>query len=365
MRSCARVLLAVTVLVGCAQAPDSASEADTTVEAPARPRAPQWTFDEGMVFPADRSLLRPEDGVLLADGRLLVADQNHGLRLVADDGSHRPFGQFEAAGYEHSPPEIVGGPNGVTLEPDGRHVLVADVYRGGLYRVDTESEQTERIYQHPYGINMARADSRGGIWFSQSTENRPENGEVELFESVGVPNPDGALFYLPPAEGGSERAPRRLADGILFANGLALDEAGRVLYLSATMGSQVLRFDLDVEAGEATNQGVAADVGHPDNLELDRHGRLWIASALRSEIVVFDPVTGEQTSVLRVQTPESVAQIELIDARLEEGVTWVDLIGPALFAPAPGLITGMILDARGEQAAYATGLGDGILRLNG
>ena len=140
------VLLGCVLPLGCA-AP--APEAETEIEAStaqSAPPVPSWTFDESMIFPADRSLLRPEDGVALADGRVIVADQEHGLRLIAADGSHRPFGNFAAAGYEHDPPDVVGGPNGVTLEPDGGHVLVSDVFRGGIYRVDvaTTAGDSER-----------------------------------------------------------------------------------------------------------------------------------------------------------------------------------------------------------------------------
>ena len=45
-------------------------------------RTPHWAFQPEMIFPADRSLTRAEDGVALEDGRLIVADQTHGLRLI-------------------------------------------------------------------------------------------------------------------------------------------------------------------------------------------------------------------------------------------------------------------------------------------
>ncbi len=67
-----------------------------------------WTFDPSMLFPADGSLLRPEDGVALPGGRLLVADQAAGLRLVGTDGRGEPFGTMPAAGYRHDPPEHSG-----------------------------------------------------------------------------------------------------------------------------------------------------------------------------------------------------------------------------------------------------------------
>ena len=357
------LLLASGLLLGCQPFAEEAEEsADLATASPAAPPVPSYAFEPTMVFPADRSLLRPEDGVELADGRIIVADQQHGLRVFDDTGSHRPFGRFAEAGYEHSPPEIVGGPNGVTLVPGATHLLVADVFRGGLYRVEIASEATEKVYQHPFGINTARADSRGGVWFTQSTRNNPERGEEELFESVGVPNPDGALFYLPPGAAADGTAVL-LAEGLNFTNGVVLDEERGLLYMSETMGSRVHRFEIDIEAGTVSNQTAAVEVDHPDNLELDRHGRLWIASPVRSEIVVFDPATGKKEPVFRISTPESEAQIEAIEARLTEGVSWLDLLTPPLYEPAPGPITGLILTSDGEGAAYLTGLGNALIDL--
>lgn len=340
---------AVVILTGCAS-----DERNTAA-------LPHWSFNPEMIFPADRSLARPEDGVALADGRLIVADQVHGLRLVRADGSSRPFGEFADAGYLHSPPETVGAPNGVTLEPAGAHILVSDVYRGGIYRVDVATAATERVYQHRYGVNMARADRSGGIWFTQSTQNHPEHGEEQLFRAFsGIP--DGALFYLPPSKPGEARTAVQLIDGLHFANGIALDETAGYLYLAETMGSRVLRFRLDVATGRVSDRTVALEVSNPDNLELDRQGRLWIASPLRSEIIVFDPATKTAESVFRISTPESEQSIGGIEARTREGAPWLDLMGPGLWEPGPGLITGMILPPD-DGPVYLTGLGNALIQL--
>jgi sugar lactone lactonase YvrE len=339
----------IAVLAGCAPGEREAAE------------LPHWTFDAKMVFPADRSLTRAEDGVALTDGRLIVADQVHGLRLLRADGSSRAFGRFAEAGYVHDPPEIVGGPNGVTLEPAGGHVLVSDVYRGGVYRVDVATEATELVYQHRYGVNTARRDRAGGIWFTQSTRNEPEHGEEELFRAVAVAIPDGGLFYLPPVEAGEEPAAAQRVEGLLFANGIALDETAGSLYVSETMGSRVLRFRID-GPGSVADRTVALEVNHPDNLELDRENRLWIASPVRSEVVVFDPKTEKTESVFRISTPESEQLIETIEARIGGGEPWLDLMVPSLWEPGPGMITGMILPPD-DGPIYLTGLAPALIRL--
>ena len=65
--------LCLGLAASCAPRADQPA-ADTAAAA-----LPTWTWDSTMIFPADRSLNRPEDGVALPDGRLIVADQVSGL----------------------------------------------------------------------------------------------------------------------------------------------------------------------------------------------------------------------------------------------------------------------------------------------
>jgi sugar lactone lactonase YvrE len=324
---------------------------------------PHWSFAPDMIVPGDGSLARPEDGIALPDGRLLVADQVHGLRLLFPDGSNRPFGDLASAGYLHDPPRMVGGANSVALEPSGTHLLVSDVYRGGIYRVHIASETSERIYQHRYGVNSARTDRAGGIWFTQSTQNTPERGEEELWRAVDSAIADGALLYLAPPGPEGERAAVSLVEGLRFANGIALDEDARLLYLAETLGGRVTRFRLDVAAGRVSDPKVVVEILGPDNIELDRHGRLWIAAPLRTEIVMFDPAAGVTHSVFRISTPESERAIETIEARLRAGLPWLDLMTPVLWEPGPGAITGIILSPA-DGPVHVTGLGTALIRLN-
>ncbi|HEX9894599.1 MAG TPA: hypothetical protein VGA78_11785, partial [Gemmatimonadales bacterium] len=112
-------VVAAALLAGCA--PATGEKAINEAGA-----LPTWTYDSTLVFPADRSLTRPEDGISLPDGRLIVSDQIHGLRQIEIDGTSRPFGNLAAAGYSHHPPAHNGGANGMSLEPGGTHLLLAD-----------------------------------------------------------------------------------------------------------------------------------------------------------------------------------------------------------------------------------------------
>lgn len=323
--------------------------------------ARRWTFEPAMIFPADGSLSRPEDGVVLPDGRLIVADQRHGLRLVHEDGSTRPFGKFADADYRHAPPEIERGANGVGLDQGGKHLLVSDLLGGGIYRVDLATEATQLIYQHHHGVNAARADSAGGIWFTQSSKNTPEQGQAGLRRIL--PFHEGGLYYLPPARDGKPRVAVSRVERLNFANGLALDEARGHLYVAETLTHKIWRYRLDVTSGEISDGVVALEVRCPDNIAIDPEGRLWIAGALRSEVVVHDPSKQASDTVLRISTPESEQLIATIEQQTRNGGAFpFNLMSPAMWKPAPGMMTGVILSP-GNGPVYVTTLGNGLIRL--
>ena len=83
--------------------------------------------------------------------------------VIFPDQSKRPFGKFAEAGYRHVPHMLPAGPNGVSLEPDRAHLLIADVFTGAIYRVNIETEVTKRVYKHRFGVNTAIRDSSGAI----------------------------------------------------------------------------------------------------------------------------------------------------------------------------------------------------------
>lgn len=323
---------------------------------------PRWTFTEDMIFPVDRPLMRPEDGVILSNSRLIVSDQAFGLREILPNGSTRPFGRFSEADYVHEPPNSPGGANGVTLEPEGTHILVSDIHHGGIYRVNVDNEETELLYQHAFGVNMARRDKMGGIWFSQSTRNTSEDSESRLFAALGTPLPDGAVYYLPSASNYPDGSALLVADSLYFANGIALDEQAGHLYVAETMGHRVQQFRMDRETGRLTDRKAILEVLTPDNLELDQKGRLWIVSALKSEINTFDLKSGITGSALQVSTPKSRELILEIERRLAADISFLELFVPDLWEPAPGSFTGIILSPDGGPN-YITNLGNALIRL--
>jgi len=296
---------------------------------------PQWSYDSTTIFPGDRSLMRPEDGIALPDGSLIVADQVHGLRRVELDGSSAPFGKMVAAGYVHLPPDHSGGANGISLEPGGTHLLVADIFHGGIYRVDVRTGESERVYQHRYGVNTAVRDSRGAIWFTQSAHNTPEDGEARMWATVDIPSPEGALLRLGMVSGRLAVEAEVLVDSLYFANGLAIDETGGHLYLSETVGGRVWRYRVDLDAGRVSDRSVFVEGVAPDNIELDGEGHLWIALPLSNELLTVNTATGARHTAFRSVTPAQQEVMEEFSRRGQEGLSRMELYQPGTRAGVP------------------------------
>jgi hypothetical protein len=53
--------------------------------------------------------------------------------------------------------------NGVTLEPSSTGILWADVFRGGIDRVNVTTEAVELVYQHAFGLMATMIISLGAL----------------------------------------------------------------------------------------------------------------------------------------------------------------------------------------------------------
>jgi sugar lactone lactonase YvrE len=261
----------------------------------------------------------------------------------------------------HAPPDRNGGANGISLEPDGTHLILTDIHHGGIYRVDVESGATERVYQHHYGVNTAVRDSLGSIWFTQSTANSTEGGEARMWAAVDVPISDGALLRLASQDGELAATAAVVVDSLLYANGLAIDEQAGLLYVAETTGGRVLRYRVDLTSGRVSERSVFAEIA-ADNLELDGAGYLWVASPLDNALVVVNTATGERHTAFQLQTPAQQAQLAEFNRLGEAGTSRMELITPNLWAPLPGIVTGLIVSPAGGPV-YLTGLGDALVRL--
>jgi sugar lactone lactonase YvrE len=352
MNHLTNLLLFFVSTLMCCSSPLSAGEVKATKNS--SKQLPYVTYHKENLFPGDGSLLRAEDGVALKDGRVIVVDQAYGLRLIEKDGSNRPFGQFAKAGFVHNPPEQAAGPNGVVLEHDGKHVLMSDVADGKIYRTNIATEKVEMIYDHPFGVNTIYRDKTGALWFSQSAES---TNIGEMFQAANLPVATGAIYRMADLES----TPVKVMDDIYFANGITMDKEEKHLYVAETMMDRVHKLEVDHKTGEVNYRGVAANVGTPDNILIDKKGRLIVASPLYNQVIAVDFNNHSHQVIFDGSTKDNLMFSNEWNTRSRLGMERLELLSPALYSPLPGLLTGMFFSNDG-RILYIANLGNDLLK---
>ncbi len=263
--------------------------------------------------------------------------------------------------------DVFAGTEDIAVDPDRQHVFVSaadrrseDPQPGGIYLIDfsaaPDRRRAERVSNdapadfHPHGISLWTGEDGAQRLF---VINHPRSGghTVEIFDVGGAgmlthaetirhdallsPNDLVAVgpraFYasndrrfagglgavletylaLPltsvsyfDGESGS-----LVAEGLVFANGVAVSPGGRTLYVAEAMGRRVSVFDRAPQSGELTRQDRLAVDTMPDNIELDAQGRLLIGAHPRaldflahvgdanaispSHVIRLDPASGD------------------------------------------------------------------------
>jgi sugar lactone lactonase YvrE len=325
------------------------------------PAFPRWTFDQSNLFPKDQPLDRPEDGKALLDGRLIVADQRDGLVLIEKDGSHRPFGNLKKAGYVHNPPDFPSAPNGVFLEHDSRHILMVDIFSGKVFRVNTQTEESRLIYDHPYGVNSIYRDRRGTIWFTQSTNNPAENAKKGLWAATDLSIPTGAIFKLPGSGNEFASKAEEVVGNLYLANGIMADNSEQFMYVSESMMDRVLRFRMDVQFGTLSDRETYQFVPIPDNLAIDADNNLWIVSFFANRVSVVDHKCRSLHTVFRPRSKKRDAALDEWVKRSHLGQPRLELLTSDTGNPLPITLTGLFFSPK-QKTVYFTGLGKVILK---
>jgi gluconolactonase len=217
-------------------------------------------------------IVRPEGVMVLPDGTLYTADGRGSCARILRTGKTDVFG------------DLGGLPNGICIDLQGA-CIVANIGNGQIQRLFPDGRHevlaTEAGGQRIYAPNFPLVDSRGRIWVSNSTA-RPD-----LDEALRHPGPDGTIVLW---ERGSARI---VADRIYFANGLAMDEDERHLYVAETLLRRVLRFRIDEDGSlsgrEVYGPWVLAPQGFPDGIAFDEAGNLWITFPVWNAVGFLTP----------------------------------------------------------------------------
>ncbi len=169
------------------------------------------------------------------------------------------------------------GANGLLAVPDG--LLVACFDGGTVTKISLTGRLLATIDHDDAGSafvapNDLAADAHGGVYFTASG-------------SGGAPS--GKVFYIAP-----DQSITQVADGIAFANGVAVSPAGDVLYVGETPANRILRFRIDAHGRLSDRQtfvnlGDILTGGAPDGVRIDRHGNLFAALYRGQGFAVIGP----------------------------------------------------------------------------
>jgi len=161
----------------------------------------------------------------------------------------------------------------------------------GFYQVDFENQSCAAIADPEADLpdnrfNDGKCDPAGRFWAGTMGMSKPRR-------------PVGALYLLHP----DYRFEQKVT-GVKTSNGLAWSLDHRTLYYIDTACQSVDAFDYDQQSGSITNRRVVVqiptDQGRPDGMTIDRAGMLWVAHWSGWQIARYNPLTGEQLSVIPV-----------------------------------------------------------------
>ncbi len=249
---------------------------------------------------------RPEDVVVGRDGRVWASDQQSACAEILPDGGLRRVGK---AG---------GAPNGINMDARGR-IVIANFELGPVQRLDVESGEVEVVCSEVDGRTLTASnypilDRQGNIWCANSTFAQPWPKALDG-------RADGFLFRIRP-DGRAET----MADGIQFANGLALDADESHIYVCQTSGCNVIRYAIRADGSlgaaepygpvlgtrfptsiDAPGPDVLARVGLTDGCGFDVEGNLWVTLVAANRIVAITP-KGEVVPILEDPAGELIRQ---------------------------------------------------------
>jgi sugar lactone lactonase YvrE len=218
-------------------------------------------------------LVRPEGVMALDDGSIYTADGQGRCALIEADGHTTFFGN------------LGGLPNGICIDEDG-NCIVANIGNGEVQSVASSGKHTvlmtEAEGKKMFTPNFPFLDFTGRLWVSNSTDN------PDIDASLLSPVPDGCLVVIT-----HDQAPRIVANGIYFANGVAVDAEEKHVYVAETMQRRVLRYrikqDNRLDGAEVYGPSFLGRMGFPDGIAFDEAGNLWIAFPMANAIGFINP----------------------------------------------------------------------------
>lgn len=231
------------------------------------------------------------EGPLLLDGALYYAEMGRDRVMRWDGAANQPvWSRANCA------------PTSVARAREDGALIVLCHREGSLAKITPSGETLKIIDKDEAGKgfinpNASVNDARGGVYFSSSG----------IF-SPTAPS-EGAVLYLD-----KDEKLRRVAEGIHYANGVALSRDGARLYVSEHLSRRVLVFDVGGDgslSGQrvfvALDDLVGADPNRiweagPDGLAVDRADNLYLAEYGGGRLLIVAP-DGKLLATVAVPQP--------------------------------------------------------------
>ncbi len=217
-------------------------------------------------------LQRPEGVIAANDGTILTADARGQCSRINRDGTTAFFG-------------AVGGlPNGICLDKSG-NCIIANIGNGQVQSLSPDGRHEVLLIKagskKMNSPNFPFIDSRERLWVSNSTFRK------NIEDSLTKPTPDGCIVLI---ENGSARI---VAEEIVFANGITLDQKEEYLYVAETMKRDILRFkiagDGSLHGREVYGPEFLGRLGFPDGIAFDEAGNLWVTFPMQNAVGYITP----------------------------------------------------------------------------
>jgi sugar lactone lactonase YvrE len=225
--------------------------------------APNNRLQELQIIPLD-GREGPEDVAISADGSIYAATHSGEILVVDPAGKIKIF-----ADTQGRPLGIEFGDNGILYVADGYLGLLSVDPAGDVKLLSNKTDDGSPVV---YANDVDIAPD-GTVYFSDATTHFSprENGGayaasvMDLVEHADT----GRILRYDPASGQTSV----FVEGLTFADGVAVNEAGDAVYVAETGSYRVWRFPTDGSEGKVVLENLP---GFPDNINNAPDGNFWI-----------------------------------------------------------------------------------------
>jgi len=237
-------------------------------------------IDPNEIHVIGSGIIRPEGVMVQNDGTVLTADARGQIARIQPDGHTSFYG------------DVGGTPNGICLDEKG-NCIIANIGNGQCQSLARDGSHrllmTEANGKRMTTPNFPFLDRKGRLWVSNSTHRE------DMEDALQYPAPDGCMVLI------QEGQACIVADGITFANGVALNADESKLYVAATMERVIWEYKIGEDGSLTSPLAYSAhplpELGYPDGIAFDEAGNLWVAFPALNAIGLITP-EGELVMVL-------------------------------------------------------------------